>query len=369
MKRIAAGRGAARGDDAPPRLPRRLRRRPRQRDRPRRDPRRQGADGRRSARRRRRALLGAHRRALRHRPHGRQRGGRPDLPLHDRSTGTARSAWTRRRRTRCSACSPSRTASTSPSPATPTTTGTASSPPAGGLLAPNEYLAVAIDYLFRAPAAVGGARGRRQDGRQHPADRSRRAAPRPAALRSAGRLQVVRRRPASTARSASAAKRAPAPRSCAATARSGRPTRTASSRRCSPARSRRAPAAIRAAPTTSSPTALGRPFTDRVEAPANAEQKKRLAALSPDAARRAASSPASRSSSVLAKAPGNGAAIGGIKVIAASGWFAARPSGTEDIYKIYAESFASAEHLQRHPEGSAGGRRPGDRGAVTRRGH
>ena len=52
-------------------------------------------------------------------------------------------------------------------------------------------------------------------------------------------------------------------------------------------------------------------------------------------------------------------------MVAESGWFAARPSGTEDIYKIYAESFASAEHLQRHPEGSAGGRRPGDRGAVT----
>jgi len=50
---------------------------------------------------------------------------------------------------------------------------------------------------------------------------------------------------------------------------------------------------------------------------------------------------------VLSKAPGNDAPIGGIKVIAANGWFAARPSGTEDIYKIYAESFTSAEHLQR----------------------
>ena len=50
---------------------------------------------------------------------------------------------------------------------------------------------------------------------------------------------------------------------------------------------------------------------------------------------------------VLDKAPGNGAAIGGIKVVAKSGWFAARPSGTEDIYKIYAESFADAGHLER----------------------
>ena len=49
---------------------------------------------------------------------------------------------------------------------------------------------------------------------------------------------------------------------------------------------------------------------------------------------------------MLDKAPGNGAAIGGIKVVAASGWFAARPSGTEAIYKIYAESFKSQDHLQ-----------------------
>jgi len=50
---------------------------------------------------------------------------------------------------------------------------------------------------------------------------------------------------------------------------------------------------------------------------------------------------------VLAHAPGNGAAIGGLKVIADGGWFAARPSGTENIYKIYAESFRGAEHLRR----------------------
>ena len=49
---------------------------------------------------------------------------------------------------------------------------------------------------------------------------------------------------------------------------------------------------------------------------------------------------------MIGKAPGNGAPIGGIKVVAKSGWFAARPSGTEDIYKIYAESFAGADHLK-----------------------
>ncbi len=91
--------------------------------------------------------------------------------------------------------------------------------------------------------------------------------------------------------------------------------------------------------------ALGEPSSDRVDAPATVQQKKLLAALAPDAidARELAGE---KIDSVIDKAPGNGAAIGGIKVSAKSGWFAARPSGTEDIYKIYAESFAGAEHLQ-----------------------
>ncbi len=91
---------------------------------------------------------------------------------------------------------------------------------------------------------------------------------------------------------------------------------------------------------------LGSPLADRVEAPATAAQKKQLAALSPGQldARELAGE---KIEAVLDKAPGNGAAIGGIKVVAKSGWFAARPSGTEDIYKIYAESFADADHLQR----------------------
>ena len=91
---------------------------------------------------------------------------------------------------------------------------------------------------------------------------------------------------------------------------------------------------------------LGSPLADRVEAPAKAAQKKQLAALAPDQldARELAGE---KIDAVLDKAPGNGAAIGGIKVVVKSGWFAARPSGTEDIYKIYAESFAGAEHLQR----------------------
>ena len=91
---------------------------------------------------------------------------------------------------------------------------------------------------------------------------------------------------------------------------------------------------------------LGAPLNDRIDAPATVEQKKKLAALSPEqlTAKELVGEPIVR---VVDKAPGNGASIGGIKVIAASGWFAARPSGTEDIYKIYGESFSGAEHLRR----------------------
>ena len=92
--------------------------------------------------------------------------------------------------------------------------------------------------------------------------------------------------------------------------------------------------------------ALGRPFAGRVSAPATPVQKKQLGGLSPQQIRpgEIAGDPIT---AVLNRAPGNDAAIGGIKVVTASGWFAARPSGTEDIYKIYAESFRDAAHLQR----------------------
>lgn len=91
--------------------------------------------------------------------------------------------------------------------------------------------------------------------------------------------------------------------------------------------------------------ALGTPYSDRIDAPASAEQKARLSKLSPGQVRSTelAGEPIER---VLDKAPGNGAGIGGIKVASSSGWFAARPSGTEAIYKIYAESFRDEKHLQ-----------------------
>jgi phosphoglucomutase len=90
---------------------------------------------------------------------------------------------------------------------------------------------------------------------------------------------------------------------------------------------------------------LGSPVSDRVEAPANDAQKARLAKLAPDRVRndRLAGEAIEQ---VLDRAPGNDAPIGGIKVIAKNGWFAARPSGTEAIYKIYAESFNDDTHLQ-----------------------
>jgi phosphoglucomutase len=90
---------------------------------------------------------------------------------------------------------------------------------------------------------------------------------------------------------------------------------------------------------------LGEPKADRIEAPATAEQKQKLAKLSP-AQVQITNLGGEAIDRVLDHAPGDGAPIGGIKVVTASGWFVARPSGTEDIYKIYAESFRSEEHLR-----------------------
>ena len=86
------------------------------------------------------------------------------------------------------------------------------------------------------------------------------------------------------------------------------------------------------------------PVYERIDAPANAEQRARLGKLSPQ------DIPVSelageRIEAVLTNAPGDGNPIGGIKVITRNGWFAARPSGTEDVYKIYAESFRDRAHL------------------------
>ena len=89
----------------------------------------------------------------------------------------------------------------------------------------------------------------------------------------------------------------------------------------------------------------GNPVYARIDAPANREQKTRLASLSPDQVK-AETLAGDPITAKLTHAPANGAAIGGLKVCTENGWFAARPSGTEDVYKIYAESFRGEEHLR-----------------------
>jgi phosphoglucomutase len=90
---------------------------------------------------------------------------------------------------------------------------------------------------------------------------------------------------------------------------------------------------------------FGTPLYTRIDAPATAEQKSNLQKMSPAAVKESilAGEPITAK---LTRAPGNNAPIDGLKVVAASGWFAARPSGTEAVYKIYAESFKDAAHLE-----------------------
>ena len=90
---------------------------------------------------------------------------------------------------------------------------------------------------------------------------------------------------------------------------------------------------------------FGTAYYERVDAPATPEQKEKLEKLSPEAVK----APDLAGEPIMAKlteAPGNGAPIGGLKVVTRNGWFAARPSGTEAVYKIYAESFTGEQHLQ-----------------------
>jgi len=91
---------------------------------------------------------------------------------------------------------------------------------------------------------------------------------------------------------------------------------------------------------------FGNPFYDRTDAPANNEQKKMLQTISAENIL-STDLAGDKIQSILTKSPGDGNPIGGVKVIAENGWFAARPSGTEQIYKIYAESFQDSAHLAR----------------------
>jgi phosphoglucomutase len=94
---------------------------------------------------------------------------------------------------------------------------------------------------------------------------------------------------------------------------------------------------------------LGDPVYERIDAPATRAQKDLLQKLSPQQIRskELAGEPIT---AMLTEAPGNGASIGGLKVVTASGWFAARPSGTEEVYKLYAESFKGRDHLRQIQE-------------------
>jgi phosphoglucomutase len=94
---------------------------------------------------------------------------------------------------------------------------------------------------------------------------------------------------------------------------------------------------------------FGNPIYERIDAPATPEQKSVLAKLSPQQVQ-ATVLAGDKIQTVLTTAPGNGAAIGGLKVITEHGWFAARPSGTEDVYKVYAESYRGRDHLRRIQE-------------------
>jgi phosphoglucomutase len=89
---------------------------------------------------------------------------------------------------------------------------------------------------------------------------------------------------------------------------------------------------------------FGTPFYKRIDAPASPDQKRKLQKLSADSVKETelAGEPIVAK---LTEAPANGAPIGGVKVVAKSGWFAARPSGTENVYKIYAETFKNQSHL------------------------
>jgi phosphoglucomutase len=88
---------------------------------------------------------------------------------------------------------------------------------------------------------------------------------------------------------------------------------------------------------------------ERIDAPATPQQKAILSKLSPDQVK-ATELAGDKIVAMLTAAPGNGAPLGGLKVMTDHGWFAARPSGTEDVYKLYAESFRGREHLQRIQE-------------------
>ena len=229
--------------------------------------------------------------------------------------------------------------------------------PSRGLMNPNHYLAVAIDWLFRnrpgwpAGAAIG--KTLVSSGAHRPG----RGAARAEARRGAGRLQVVRPGLLDGSLGFGGEESAGA----SFLRRDGTVWTTdkdgivmdllAVEMR---ARSGKDPGVLYG----ELAAALGAPVYARVDAPATPAEKAILKKLSP-AAVAATTLAGEPIVAKLTRAPGNGAEIGGLKVVAANGWFAARPSGTEDVYKIYAESFRDEAHLAPDPRRGEGDRRGG----------
>ena len=219
--------------------------------------------------------------------------------------------------------------------------------PDGGLMNPNHYLAVAINYLY------GGARPSWPDkaaiGKtlvsSSMIDRVAELV-RPRADRGPGRVQVVRARPARRVdrvrRRGVGGRIVPALRRHGVDHRQGRHHPRAARLR-DPGDDRQV---ARRSTTPGSTERFGDPAYARVDAPADRDQKAKLAALSPDDVT-ADSLAGEDITAKLTEAPGNGAKVGGLKVTTENAWFAARPSGTEDVYKIYAESFRGPDHLKR----------------------
>ena len=213
-----------------------------------------------------------------------------------------------------------------------------------GLMNPNHYLAAAIAYLFEHRPQWGARQRGRQDHRQQRDHRSRRGETRPQAGRDAGGIQMVRRwadrRIVRLCRRGKRRRLVPQARRLGVDHRQGRHHPGTARRRDDGADRPRSEPAVRAADGE-----LGVPFYERIDAPATAQQKNLLKALTGEklAMKELAGEPVR---ATLTAAPGNGQPFGGIKVIADNGWFAARPSGTEDVYKIYAESFRSQAHLR-----------------------
>ena len=216
--------------------------------------------------------------------------------------------------------------------------------PSAGLMNPNHYLAVAIRYLLThrphwpQSAAVG-----KTLVSSSMIDRVVNAA-RPAAVRSAGGLQVVRAWARSTVRAASAARRARARASSGATARVWTTDKDGLIMNLL--------AAEITARTGKDPGEHYRDLDSRIRR-ADLHPHRRARDARTESAARQAFARGGDSGDARRRAdhgeadtaPGNDASIGGLKVVAANGWFAARPSGTENIYKIYAESFKDAQHL------------------------